>query len=308
MNRKITEIIKIPESVRIPYLGGKWYQFLCGLDNRLIKNEKIQDQPLNKENREEVITLSLTSFPARINVVHLAIKSLLNQSVKADRIILWLAESQFEDRVLPQELIELKQYGLEIRFCEDDLLGHKKHYMAIKEQRANEVVVTYDDDIIYPKDSLERLLRLHKRFPECVICNRAQAIQYDSNGKIINPGRWKTISDIGVGVPTYKLLPSNGGGVLYPYHALCIDSYDVHKINQLCLKADDLWMMFMALQNGTKTVKTRKYHRTFSVIGGSQEQQLATGNVVNNAYLKYLDNMINAYPEAWKKISSADDN
>lgn len=111
--------------------------------------------------------------------------------------------------------------------------------------------------------------------PPCFICNRAQSIQ---------------------------ILPSNGGGVLYPYGVLCKDSYEVEKIKELCLRADDLWMMFMALQNGTKTVKTRKYHRTFSVIGDSQEVQLATGNIVNNAYLKFLDNMINAYPDAWSRI------
>lgn len=302
MNRRIIELIKIPESIRIPYISGKWYQFLCGLDNKSIQHEKIQENPLNKEPREEVITLSLTSFPARINIVHLAVKSLLNQSIKADRIILWLADSQFKDRKLPKELTDLKEYGLKICFCEEDLIGHKKHYMAIRNQRKNELVVTYDDDIIYPKDSLERLINTHKKFPDCVICNRAQLIQIDQRGKVINPGRWKTISDVGVNSPTFKLLPSNGGGVLYPYGVLCKDSSEVEKIKKLCLRADDLWMMFMALQKGTKTVKTRKYHRTFSVIGNSQELQLATGNVVNNEYLKFLDNMINAYPDAWSRI------
>lgn len=302
MNRRITEILKIPESIRIPYFGGKWYQFLCEIDNMLIKKEHIQEYPLNTKPREETITISLTSFPKRINVVHLAIKSLLNQSLKADSIKLWLAESQFKDKTLPEELLNLVQYGLEICFCSDDLLGHKKHYMAIKNQKENEIVVTYDDDIIYPKDSLERLVKMHKRFPDCIICNRAQSIQYNSNGEVINPGRWKTISDEGVGIPSYKLLPSNGGGVLYPYGSLCTDSYNVKKINQLCLRADDLWMMFMALENGTKTVKTRKYHKTFSVIRESQEQQLATGNVVNNDYLKFLNNMIIAYPNAWDYI------
>ena len=302
MNRRITEILKIPESIRIPYFGGKWYQFLCEIDNMLIKKEHIQEYPLNTKPREETIAISLTSFPKRINVVHLAIKSLLNQSLKADSIKLWLAESQFKDKTLPEELLNLVQYGLEICFCSDDLLGHKKHYMAIKNQKENEIVVTYDDDIIYPKDSLERLVKMHKRFPDCIICNRAQSIQYNSNGEVINPGRWKTISDEGVGIPSYKLLPSNGGGVLYPYGSLCTDSYNVKKINQLCLRADDLWMMFMALENGTKTVKTRKYHKTFSVIRESQEQQLATGNVVNNDYLKFLNNMIIAYPNAWDYI------
>lgn len=302
MNRRITEKLKIPESIRIPFFGAKWYQFLSMLDNKEILREPIQPIPINKEPRDELVTVSLTSYPARINVVHLAIKSLLNQSYKPDRIVLWLAESQFQNHELPAELRNLKSFGLEIRFCSEDLLGHKKHYMAIKEQRENEVIVTYDDDIIYPKDSLERLMKLHKMYPKCIICNRAQAMEYDDSGNVKNPGRWKTISNIGVDEPTWQLLPSNGGGVLYPYHSLCQDSYNVAKIKSMCLRADDLWMMFMALQKGTKTIKTRKYHKTFTVIGDSQTNQLATDNILNNGYLTLLDNMILNYPEAWKRV------
>lgn len=303
MNRKITEMLKIPESMRIPYFGGKWYQFLCKIDNKLIMEEKIQEKPLNKQKRKEKIIISLTSFPARINVVHLAIKSLLNQTLKADRIVLWLAESQFKSRKLPQELLDLVPYGLEICYCQEDLLGHKKHYMSIKNQKEDEIIVTYDDDIIYPNNSLEMLVKTHNKYPKCIVCNRAQAIQYDANGEIKNPGRWKTISNEGVKIPTYKLLPSNGGGVLYPYGSLFSDSYDVKKIKELCLRADDLWMMFMALKQGTKTIKTHKYHKTFSVIGDSQEQQLATGNIINNNYIKCLKNMINFYPDAWSYVT-----
>lgn len=304
MNRRVTEWLKIPESIRIPYFGSRWNLFLTKLDNQAIAKERVQETPLNTTKRTETVTLSLTSFPARIATVYLAIKSLMNQSFKADRIVLWLAESQFPDHVLPEQLLALTAHGLEIRYCEDDLLGHKKHYMAIKEQKPNELVITYDDDIIYPMDSVERLIKVHAQFPDCVVCNRAQAITYLPNCEVQNPGRWKTISDVGVLSPTWKLLPSNGGGVLYPYHALSSDSYDVEKIKKLCLQADDLWMMFMALQNGTKTVKTRKYHRTFSVIYDSQKQQLATENIVNNAYMMFLRNLKVEYPEAWKIVEN----
>ena len=38
------------------------------------------------------LIISLTSFPARYDTLHLTLKSLMGQSVRPDRVILWLAE------------------------------------------------------------------------------------------------------------------------------------------------------------------------------------------------------------------------
>ena len=89
MNRNITEFLKIPEAVRVPYLGGKLYNLFNKMDNKSILKEKIPENPLNTEKRDEVVIVSLTSYPARISYVYLAIKSLMLQSYKPDRIILW---------------------------------------------------------------------------------------------------------------------------------------------------------------------------------------------------------------------------
>ena len=44
------------------------------------------------------IIVSMTSYPARINTVHLAIRSLLAQKVLPDKIVLWLCKSDFPNR------------------------------------------------------------------------------------------------------------------------------------------------------------------------------------------------------------------
>lgn len=58
----------------IPHI---WYLFIGRLQNSLINRIPINDLALNKESREEIIILSLTSFPARIEKVVTTIKSLL---------------------------------------------------------------------------------------------------------------------------------------------------------------------------------------------------------------------------------------
>ena len=108
MNREFLEALKIPETIRIPFLGGKWYQYLTKLENKSIREEALPENPLNTEKREKKIIATLTTYPARINCVHLAIKSIMLQTYKPDRIILWLADSQFPNRVLPKELTDLE--------------------------------------------------------------------------------------------------------------------------------------------------------------------------------------------------------
>ena len=54
-------------------------------------------------------------------------------------------------------------------------------------------------------------------------------------------------------------------------------------------------------------VKTRKYHRTFSVVDGSQGEQMATENVLGNRNAVIMERLIEVYPEAWERILTDED-
>ncbi len=308
MNRNITELLKIPETVRIPWFGGVWYKFLSKLDNKTIKKEKLPEHPLNTKEREEKVIVSLTSFPARINCVHLSIKSLMIQTYKPDRIILWLSKLQFKgDEDLPKELLQLKEKGLEIIYCEDDLRGHKKYFEAMKQQQPNELILTYDDDIIYPPNSIKWLMKAHKKYPNAVVANRGYEITFDAEGKIKPNKQWKMISGYGVKKPRSLLHLSNGSGVLYPYDAMYKDVCNKDLIKEYALGIDDLWMTIMAILQGTKMLKSKHYHKIFSLCSGSQEFQLALENIKNeeniNKYDVVLEALMNLYPNLREKIS-----
>lgn len=303
MNRNITEFFQIPEAIRVPVLGGILYRWFVKLDNKSILKEKLPENPLNTEQREERVIVSLTSYPARISYVHLAIKSLMLQSYKPDRIILWLAEEQFPTKELPKELTDLCRYGLEIIWMHD-IYGHKKYFYPVINQQDNEVVITYDDDIIYSKNSIKRLIKKYKKFPNCLVCERGQTIDFT---QLDNPGRWKTNSLRGVKRPTYSMNPSPGGGCLIPKGAFHKDAINEEKIRRLAYKNDDLWYMFMCAENGTKMIKTRKNHRTFSVVAGSQGEQMATENIGNNRNAAIMEGLRKEYPTAWERILSRKD-
>ena len=297
------ETCKLPEGIRIPYFGGKLYSFLSNKEMNYITNIKISSNLLNKENRNKKIILSLTSFPDRIEKVEFAIKSLMLQTYKPDRIVLWLAEEQFQKLNLPATLRELEKFGLEIYYCVD-VRGHKKYLNLIKNQKEDELIVTYDDDIIYPPNSLEKLIKTHNKFPNAVVCNRGQTAERELSGDFINPGRWRIISNEGVHSLSFKVMPSSGGGCLYPYNSLFKDACDIDKIKEYALSGDDLWIMFMCLENDTKIVKTCKYHKTFSVIDDTQKSQLAFENIISGNYINILKKLKKAYPKAYNNLTN----
>ncbi len=295
---------KIPEGIRIPYIGGKWYSFISRLEQKAIVNLSVSDFELNKTQRNEKIIVSLTSFPVRIEVAAYTIKSLFNQTMKPDRIILWLAESQFLSHKLPVSIEELCEIGLEVRFV-DDLKSHKKYYYALKEQEREELVITYDDDIIYPEDSVERLYNIHKKYPDCIVCNRAAAVSVikDSLGPY---STWKVHSDIGVNSPSSLLFPSTGGGTLYPYGSVGEEVFNIDQMKKLAFSADDLWVRFMSALKKTKIVKTRKNHRTFTVLEGSQNESLQMVNCLQAGNDKTIRRLSSVYPEALENIIYGD--
>ena len=100
------------------------------------------------------IIISLTTYSLRIHNVYIALESLLNQTIKPNRIILWLAEEEFNEANLPISVLRLKERGVEIRFCED-YKSYKKLIPTLREF-PEAIIITVDDDVIYPMDQIGR--------------------------------------------------------------------------------------------------------------------------------------------------------
>lgn len=296
------ERIMIPERVRIPLLGGWLYKILSKRARWAVKKLKFDHLSLNTVPRKMKLTCTLTSFPDRIDSVQYTIKSLFSQSMKPDRIVLWLADSEFKDFVFPDSIKQLQERGLEIRYCEN-FFGHKRYYKLIEEQRDDELIVMFDDDIIFPYYMLERLYDKWTKFPDCIICDRGQVLTFENND-ILNPGRWSSISKVGLTKPSYRLLASPGGGCLIPPHALYKDVNNTDIITKYALKTGDIWLMFMAVQNNTKIIRTYQYHRTFILSEPNQTVQLGKEAIYKGRYIKTFHELASAYPHAYRNMLS----
>ena len=212
--------------------------------------------------QEQRIIVSLTTYPKRIGTIWLTIETLMRQRVKPDEIILWLAESQFSNGFadLPESLLRLQSRGLSIRFC-DDLRSHKKYYYALQEY-SEDLVILVDDDMFYPRDTIQKLLKMHKRWPSDICCMTAQVMEPDFQSA---PSLWR---NPGLGERTWqhsdRIQAFTGSGTLIPPDALPPEAFDKDTFQRICPYADDLWVTFMAHRKGTK-ITTMSTWRPFPI-------------------------------------------
>lgn len=212
------------------------------IDNE-IKTAAFYGVRSEKQNPRLIVTL--TSFPERMYDIHYCLYSLLTQSHKPDEIILWLGEEEFlhQENDLPITVLKLKESGLTIKFTKN-IRSYKKLIPALREY-PNEILVTADDDIYYPKNWLEKLWKAHTLYSEDIICHRAHLVQLSKNGNIAPYNRWQ--KEITASEPSYLQFCTTGAGVLYPPHALYQDVLDEEKFLQLSPFADDIWFWAMAV-------------------------------------------------------------
>lgn len=195
------------------------------------------------------IVVSLTTYDKRLDVVYLAIASLMRQSLKPNRIVLWLAE-EFRGKRLPATLYLLQKRGLEIRFCEE-IRSYKKLIPAL-EAFPDATVITVDDDVIYDFELIDRLVRAHLREPRTVWCLRMSEMTLGSDGSIAPYKQWlpgKTEHESPLNFAT------GVGGILYPPHIFTEEILDRNKFMTLAPNADDIWFKAMETMCDVKVKK-----------------------------------------------------
>lgn len=244
---------------------------------------------INTEPREEKYIVSLTSFPARINDIWISIETVMRQTFKPDMIILWLADEQFPDRKLPQSLLDLEKRGLTIRFCEN-LRSHTKYYFTFKEY-PDATVITVDDDCYYPKDILENLVKMHKKYPEAICANRAHKITFTADNKLKPYRKW-IHNYKGILSPDRLLVATGVSGVLYPPHSLSETIFDKEVFKKICFFADDLWLKVNTDLKGTQVVTTTKFNKDLVAVSKTQNERLVSQNSFGGGNDEQFQNVI----------------
>ena len=217
------------------------------------------------------VVISLTSIPSRISTLHLTIKSLLNQNVTFEKIVLWLHQDLEND--LPRALQKLHGERFDIHYC-PTTEPHRKLVETLK-IFPDRIIVTCDDDMMYPKDWLSRLLESWQQAPNSIIAHMCRKVRI-VNGEIMPYRTWRGEAR---GESTIRTLALGWGGVLFPPGSLDDRVLDRDSYMRLSPYADDLWFKAMAMLKGTSVRRSRNPDPGPLPIIGSQNISLRDKNI-----------------------------
>ena len=261
------------------------------------KVEKFTPQPLSRyvssQNSPREIVVSLTSYGERLNTVHLAIKSVFMQSVRPNRIVLYLGKD-CDNVELSSQLTELEKYGLEIRRGCEDLKPHKKYFYALQEFPQS-LVITIDDDCVYKEDFIETLIKGHKVFPDAVIARRVHRVEFDGNGQMLPYVEWTMEWKSSEITAATSLVATGCGGILYPAYLFSREDFDLDMIRGIALSVDDLYLKIIELRKGIQTVYVPNDLNMPYMISGTQKKALCKRNVLENGNDADLSKLLERY-------------
>ena len=259
----------------------------------------INEQGVNCAKRDVRLIASLTTFPERVNSVANTIKTIMNQTVKADEINLYLAIEQFpsKENSLPSELLKLKEFGLQIKFC-NDIKSYKKIIPALKEYK-NDVIITFDDDIYYEKDTIETLYNSYLKSPKNIQANRIWHIELRENKVIPKDKSFLYWNEENYKTPSFFNTIIGCGGVLYPPNSLSEMVLDEEKFKRIIPTQDDIWLWGMAVLKGTKIQLNKGYSSNLITVENTQNSGLCKMNNKKNKGISGKDGfniMVQNYP------------
>lgn len=226
-------------------IDSKFYQRKYILQQSILSNSDSGITNFRYMPDHDVI-VSLTTYGKRIYDIALTIESIMQQTMKANRIVLWLDYS-FEKKHLPASLLRLVDRGLEIAFCKD-IRSYKKLIPALCEF-PDDAILTIDDDVLYEYDVLEHLITAYQQDQKFIYCHRFHKMLSDGKGKLLPYKRWEWENSSMD--PDIMNFPTGVGGVLYPPHSLDEEVTNESVFMEICKFADDVWFKAMAMKKGT---------------------------------------------------------
>ncbi len=242
------------------------------------------------------IIVSLTSYPPRYPTLSLTLKSLLTQSYRADSVILWIARADFG--TLPEDVLNLTKYGLEIRVCED-VRSYKKLVFAVEEFPECTIVVC-DDDTYYWRTWLSELLVTYRPDGNEVVAHRAHKIVLRNDGGPTAYRNWRF--ETKEEKASVLVFPTGIGGIVFPPGIFDRRVTDRNLFMELCPTNDDIWFYWMAALNKA-TFRKVKTSRSFILWNDSQAVSLFdlnfAGDLEQSGHEMALSKLIDRFGKPW---------
>ena len=251
-------------------------------------------------NENSDIIVSLTSYPGRMYDIHYSLYSLLTQTMKPKKVVLWLSEEEFPNKEadLGKNVLDLQKNGLSIEWIKYNFKSFNKLIPVLKKY-PNNIIITADDDIYYRPDSIEKLYDTYiSSGCKYIIANRCHKAEVNLD-KFQPYKKWEKC--IVSTEPSFSNFLTGVGMVLYPPNSLYKDVLNEEDFMELAPDADDVWFWAMALLKGTKIRIPNEPNNYLLYTNPYRELSLNTDTTLwaSNKFANdlFLDNISKKYPQ-----------
>ena len=210
------------------------------------------------------LLITLTTISSRLQKVDHVIESLLKQDFKSCPFSVSLHLSR-EPYLLDEGCPELtpRLNNLREKYPETFFVKYVENtgpyrkiipilnnlYGLSSDGFSKKLIVTADDDSLYPSDWLQKLYDSYKEY-NCIVGYRGRVMSFQDN-KLLPYQNWeKTV----ISKSSIFNLPTGKDGVLYSPFFLHPAVCDIDKAVKYAPKADDLWLKVHSLLNGVENV------------------------------------------------------
>lgn len=242
-----------------------------------------------------VIIVSMTSYPKRIKYVAKVFYSILNQSLSKEHYhcVLTLSTEEFPNKLndLPEDLKLMIELNLiEIIWCEKNIYSHKKLMHVIKKYKNNPILVT-DDDVYRQYNWIEGFYNDYLKYPSDVITGSVRFRLIDGHFKNVE------IKDEEIGTIIKNGRPANGfGGTLYPPNIFT--DYEFFNEN-LYMKytpfSDESWQFYFLYKNNANIRIVSNYDKKYD-----RNSPLSIGEAQQDCL---WEKNRNKYDNIWKALN-----
>lgn len=125
-------------------------------------------------NVNQSTVVSLTSIPARFNSIKPTINSILAQTIQPEKIIIWIPKYYKRFDIAIKSIPEKLQMHplVEVRIVDEDFGPATKLLPCLQSNskiHPESNIIVIDDDVLYHRKHIERLLNFSKQFPNHAI-------------------------------------------------------------------------------------------------------------------------------------------
>ncbi|WP_235840553.1 hypothetical protein [Corynebacterium liangguodongii] len=136
-------------------------------------------------------------------------------------------------------------------------------------------MITIDDDMMYPRWFVEKLLNAAQADPGSVVAYRAHRI-VTTGGEIERYRRWRQVRTT---APSHLHFSTGVSGVAYPPAMVDYVASLGTEFLHHAPRADDVWLNACALRSGHRVRQVFPHPREFSIVPGSQRRALVRENL-----------------------------